>query len=71
MVYKELEDLGIEVLFDDRLVSAGEKFGDSDLIGLPVRLVVSNKNGEKVEFKKRQEDQTEVLSIDEVIKKLK
>ncbi len=43
-VYKKLSDLGIEVLFDDRDSRAGEKFSDSDLIGIPTRVVVSDKN---------------------------
>ncbi len=42
-VYKKLQDAGIEVLYDDRDVSAGEKFADADLLGIPVRLVVSQK----------------------------
>ncbi len=70
-VYEELQKAGIEVLYDDRQAAAGEKFGDSDLIGLPVRLVVSNKTGDKVEFKKRTKEETELLSLEEVLEKLK
>src|SRR3989344_2047522 len=44
-IYKRLSDAGIEVLWDDRDVSAGQKFADADLIGVPVRLVVSEKTG--------------------------
>lgn len=40
-LYKELTDAGIEVLYDDRACSAGFKFSDCDLIGLPIRVVVS------------------------------
>jgi prolyl-tRNA synthetase len=52
-LYDELTSLGLEVLYDDRQgVSAGEKFADSDLIGCPYRLVVSEKtlkeNGNEV-----------------------
>ncbi|PIR82830.1 prolyl-tRNA synthetase [Candidatus Kaiserbacteria bacterium CG10_big_fil_rev_8_21_14_0_10_59_10] len=43
-VYELLAEHGIEVLFDDRDVRAGEKFADSDLIGIPLRLVVSEKS---------------------------
>lgn len=42
-VYRSLTEAGIEVLFDDRDVRAGEKFADSDLIGVPLRVVVSQK----------------------------
>ena len=65
-------DAGIEVFYDDREdISAGQKFADADLIGIPVRLVVSEKSGDKVEFKKRSSDKTELLSLSEVIKKVK
>ncbi len=43
-VYKDLTDRGIDVLFDDREISAGEKFKDADLIGIPNRLVVSERS---------------------------
>jgi prolyl-tRNA synthetase len=42
-LYKELVDAGYEVLYDDRDVRAGEKFADSDLLGIPTRIVVSEK----------------------------
>lgn len=42
-VYRALTDAGVEVLFDDRDLRAGEKFADSDLMGLPLRVVVSQK----------------------------
>ena len=50
-VYGELKDAGIEVLFDDRVETrAGEKFSDSDLLGLPYRVVVSKKGKENGQF---------------------
>src|SRR3989338_3044297 len=58
-LYEELSRRGVDVLYDDRKdVSAGEKFKDSDLIGIPLRVVVSKKTlGEKkYEMKKRTED---------------
>ncbi len=71
-IYKELQKNNIEVLYDDREeVSAGVKFADADLIGLPYRLVVSGKTGEKIEYKQRTSTKTELLSSTEVIKKLK
>ncbi len=71
-VYTKFLDAGIEVLYDDREeVSAGQKFADADLIGIPVRLVVSQKTGDKIEFKKRIEKETELLSFEDVLKPLK
>lgn len=68
-VYARLQKEGVEVLYDDREdVSAGEKFADADLIGIPVRLVVSEKTQDKIEVKKRNEEKTELLSLDELIK---
>ncbi len=71
-VYKKIQDAGIEVLYDDREdVGAGEKFADSDLIGIPFRVVVSERTGEQVELKLRSEDKTELLSLEELIKLVK
>lgn len=70
--YETLKKAGVDVLWDDREnVSAGEKFADSDLVGIPVRLVVSGKTGDKVEWKNRSEEKTELLSIEEVVNRLK
>src|SRR4030042_2376870 len=70
-VYQELQAKGIDVLYDDREdVSAGVKFADADLIGLPVRLVVSEKTKDKIEWKNRDSQKTELLTLPEVIKKL-
>lgn len=69
-IYKELQHNGIEVLWDDRDVSAGEKFNDADLMGMPIRLVVSQRTGDKIEWKKRTEEKSSLLSLEEVIKKL-
>jgi prolyl-tRNA synthetase len=66
-LYQQLTDSGIEVLWDDRDVSPGGKFADADLIGIPLRLVVSSRTGDKLEWKLRTSDSSELLSIDEVI----
>lgn len=68
-IYTELQARGIEVLWDDRDVSAGVKFGDSDLFGIPFRVVVSKKTMEKngVEIKMRNEENSEIKTLDEVI----
>jgi len=70
--YKKLTDAGVAVLWDDREnVSAGEKFADADLIGIPVRLVVSKKVGKgNVEWKERAKERTEILSTDAAAKRL-
>ena len=61
-VYEKLVDAGVDVLFDDREnVNAGEKFADADLIGIPYRLVVSEKTGNKVELKKRNEKESHLM----------
>jgi prolyl-tRNA synthetase len=68
-VYTRLIDEGIEVLYDDREVHAGEKFADADLSGIPFRIVISNKTvvQKKVELKSRVSDTTEMLSLDKLI----
>lgn len=69
-IEKKLEEAGIEVLFDDRDASAGEKFANADLLGFPYRLVVSNKTGDKIEFKARKSKETSLLSLEEIIAKV-
>lgn len=69
-VYEELTKADVEVLWDDRDESAGVKFADSDLIGIPVRLVVSAKTGDKVEWKERTKDGVELLTLSDVEKRL-
>jgi prolyl-tRNA synthetase len=69
-LYKQLLEAGYEVLWDEREVRAGEKFADADLIGCPVRLVVSEKTGETVEWKRRSEKESELISYVELIKRL-
>lgn len=70
-VYKQLEVEGIEVLFDDRLgISAGEKFADCDLIGIPYRVVISKRTEGKLEVKKRDEKTTNFISLKELLEKI-
>jgi len=74
-LYNELMGKGVEVLFDDREASAGEKFADADLIGIPYQLIVSEKNLKdgKVEIKNRKTGEKDFVKfeISEIIKKLK
>jgi prolyl-tRNA synthetase len=64
-VYEKLQELGKEVLFDDRDVSAGQKFADADLIGIPWRLVVSEKSAGKIEVKRRTEKESKLSSLED------
>ncbi|HBO16747.1 MAG: Prolyl-tRNA synthetase [Candidatus Moranbacteria bacterium GW2011_GWE2_35_2-] len=68
-IYNILREKGIEVLFDDRDVRAGEKFADSDLIGIPWRIVVSGKSLEKggVEIKRRNSQESEIVEIEKLV----
>jgi prolyl-tRNA synthetase len=61
-IYEQLSET-VEVLFDDRDVSAGNKFADADLIGIPTRIVVSQKTLEQggVERKMRDSHETEIV----------
>ena len=70
-IYERLIKEGVEVLWDDRDVSAGEKFSDADLIGIPFRLVVSEKTKGKIEWKNRSSQKVELHSLDEAINRLK
>lgn len=69
-VYKLLGAEGVEVLFDDREgVSAGAKFADADLIGIPYRVVISKRSEEnKLEVKKRSDKETRFFSVEDLIK---
>jgi len=71
-LYEELTKANIAVLYDDRTVSAGEKFADADLMGLPYRLVVSDKTVAtgKHELKARTHEQVHMLATSELVKKL-
>ena len=69
-LYQELQDQGIEVLFDDRTdQTAGVKLNDVDLLGLPVRLVVSPRNMKTgvVEFKQRLDETSSLVPTGEVV----
>ncbi|MFZ2072500.1 MAG: aminoacyl--tRNA ligase-related protein [Minisyncoccia bacterium] len=69
-VYEDLIKANVEVLFDDRKdLSAGEKFADADLLGMPYRAVVSLRSIKEggIELKKRTEEKGQIISIDELI----
>ena len=68
-LYAELREAGTEVLYDDRGEKAGVAFNDADLIGVPIRLVVSPKTVAKecVELKLRDGSRKELLARDSVL----
>lgn len=72
-VYAQLQQAGIEVLFDDRDMGAGAKFADSDLMGIPYRVVVSDTTIKEggIEIKRRNEDTTTIMSYPDVMNLLK
>jgi prolyl-tRNA synthetase len=73
-LYLQMIDNNIEVLFDDRpSVSAGEKFADADLIGIPYRVVVSTRSlaDSGFEVKKRTEESGKIMNGKELIALLK
>lgn len=73
-IYADLQASGIEVLYDDREdISAGAKFADSDLIGIPYRIVVSTKTlaETSVELKKRSEKDSNLIAIGDIVSQMK
>jgi len=65
-VYEKLKELGLEVLLDDRLkISAGQKFTESDLMGIPIQVILSPKTLESnsVEIKERRTGEIKIISI--------
>ncbi len=71
-IYQDLTQRGVEVLLDDRNESAGVKFKDGDLLGIPYRLVIGQKGLEKgeVEIKERKSGQVTFVKKEEVLKRL-
>jgi len=67
-LYNDLQKAGIEVIFDDRAVSPGFMFSDADLLGVPVRAVVSPKNLKDgvVEISKRDKSLSEKVAVENV-----
>jgi prolyl-tRNA synthetase len=71
-IYHDLQQRGFEVLFDDRNVSTGEKLADADLIGIPFRVIISDKSIEKggFEVKKRNEDDSKIVNYEDFLEML-
>ena len=72
-LYSQLTELGVDVLLDDRKERPGVMFADSDLIGIPHRLVIGERGLEKgeVEYKNRRSSDSQDLSIDGLLSTLK
>jgi len=68
-LYDELISVGIEVLYDDRNISAGIKFKDSDLIGIPLRLVIGKKylDTGMIEVQFRKDGKKTEMAIEEIV----
>lgn len=72
-LYDAMEKSGLEVLYDDREESAGVKLADADLIGVPVRVLISKKSLESggVEVSRRADGKAEVVPVDKLADKIK
>jgi len=72
-LYNDLKNAGVEVLYDDREESPGVKFTDADLIGLPIRLTISDRmvKEKSVEFKLRRSDSKETIAEADAVTKVK
>ena len=71
-LHGELSRAGLEVLFDDRNEPPGVKFYDADLIGLPLRLVISRRTvgAGTIEIKRRTARQPDVVPRDDVVRRV-
>lgn len=70
-LYQQLTKAGVEVFYDDREVTPGEKFADADLLGIPYRATISAKTNGKIELKKRDAKKTELVSTTELLRLMK
>ena len=71
-LYEDLQKAGVSVLYDDRDARPGEKFSDADLLGIPHRVVISEKlvKEDKIEYKARTSDTSEILTQKELLDRL-
>ncbi len=68
-LYDKLQTAGVEVLYDDRHIRPGEKFADADLLGVPWRVVVSDKTVQKsmIELKARASEEVKLVNPGELV----
>lgn len=69
-LHDQLAVLGYEVLWDDRDESPGSKFTNADLLGIPVRLVISSRTGDHIEWKGRTDESAALINFDTVLQRL-
>jgi prolyl-tRNA synthetase len=67
-IYLQLSNNGVEALLDDRDSTPGVKFKDADLIGIPLRLTIGEKNLKKelIEIRRRKNGETTLIKKDKV-----
>ena len=72
-LYSDLQDMGIEVLFDDRDARPGVKFADAELLGIPHRLVISDRSLEagELEYRHRRDSDSRMLKRDAALELLR
>ncbi len=72
-IYTDMKSSSLDPIYDDRDDSVGVKFNDADLLGAPIQIVVGSKNlaNGQVEIKYRETGEKEMVSLDEVIEKVK
>ena len=72
-LYEDLQKAGIEVLYDDRKETAGVKFADADLIGIPLRITLGNRSLKegKVEVKIRETGETTSFLLEDIADEIK
>jgi len=68
-LYQRLAAANIEVLYDDRNASPGVQFADADLLGIPIRLIVSQRNvaAGQIEYKRRTTGETGVVPLEDTV----
>jgi prolyl-tRNA synthetase len=71
-LYADLQAKGVEVLFDDRTESAGVRFNDADLLGMPLRVVVSQRTlkSQSAELKWRHKSESQTLPLEGLVEKI-
>ena len=72
-IYAQLQEVGIEILYDDRDERAGVKFNDADLLGIPIRLTVGARGVKSgiVELKLRRSDEFLELPLDDFVNQVR
>ncbi len=66
-LYQQLQKMGYQVLWDDRdNETPGSKFAQADLVGLPARVVLSERTGDKIEFKFRNQETSQLVELNKI-----